>query len=692
MKHKGNEKFHLKQKTCRRNAVWNKVKMAGMISLMLGVISGSSEICAAKDKVIITGDSVSMYSWASTRSVRLQDIDGQWFTLQAGQEAEYVWETTASDGALWCKIGFVDENGIYQRGYVPMNRVEIEKEKEYKKDKKFEAWLKKQGFPESYKDALRKLHVKHPNWIFKGKKVNIRWDKAVEAQSSIGKNTVPALSYESFKSKAKGAYDEETDAYTEFAGGQQVSADSELIAFYMDPRNFLSEENIFQFYSLSEFNKNQTKKTINKLLEETFIEGEKADGKTEYAKVFLDAAKKANVNPYYLVWKFLCVTEGEKNQLVSGEFDRFSGVYNFYGVGGSSLSDVTNMMIYASASDKETQRPWNTEKKAIVGGAVALAQEYIAKKQNTLYSQRFDIAGTLFVHQNARELYSGAKEAYSLAQFLKYNMDEPLVFEIPYYEKMPDETIMTVKDKSSNNLLSHLQITGQVLTPSFDSKITDYYLVADENTEQLQVQAEAVNPEAQVKGDGSISLKDNKSVYSIKVKAQNDEVKTYKLHVSRKKTESDSSYQYKVDKKLTLNSRQYPIHKSGYLYGIPQGITVQELMDSLYVEKGSVQLLNAKGKELKGIVTTGSKCRILNNKGKKVKDISICVQGDINGDGAVDVLDLLSASRHMHGIAKLKGIYLTAGDFDLGEDKLTQQDVETLSGLIFSSQIAGQGK
>lgn len=696
MKHRGKENscFNGRINRCNRLSVWNKLKMAGMISLLLGVLSGRSELCAAADKVTIAKDAVSIYAWASTRTARLQDIDGQWFTLQAGQEAEYLWETSASDGARWCKISFVDKDGICQRGYVPMSSVEIEKEGEYKTDKKFEAWLKKQGFPESYKAALRKLHVKHPNWVFRGKKINCKWDKAVKAQSALGKNTVPASSFETFKSKAKGAYNEETDMYTEFEAGEQVSADVGLIAFYMDPRNFLSENNIFQFYSLSDYNKYQTKKTVDELLRGTFMEGEKADGKTDYAKVFIEAAKKAGVNPYYLVWKAVRVTEGEKNQLVSGEFDRFLGVYNYYGVGGNNLSDVTNMMMYASASDKATGRPWNTQKKAIVGGAAALIQEYIAKKQNTLYSQRFDTAGTLFVHQNSRELFSGAREAYSLAQFLKGKMEEPLVFEIPYYDKMPDETLMMVADKSDNNLLSKLQVTGYRLTPSFDCKTTDYYVSVKEDTSQLLVQAEAINPKALVEGDGEVELKESisSSTISIKVKAQTGDVKTYRIHVSKKKSQPANNFTYKIDKKLTLVSDKYPIHKNGYLYNIPMGITAKELLGSLHVEQGSVQLLTAKGKPLKGNVATGNKCRVLNKKGKKVMDISICVRGDINGDGVVDVLDLLSASRHMNGIVKLKGIYQIASDVNLGEDKLNFRDLEALSGLILSSRIVSQGK
>ena len=39
-----------------------------------------------------------------------------------------------------------------------------------KSDAQFEQQLAAEGFPESYKDKLRELHAKYPNWVFKAQK------------------------------------------------------------------------------------------------------------------------------------------------------------------------------------------------------------------------------------------------------------------------------------------------------------------------------------------------------------------------------------------------------------------------------------------------------------------------------------------------------------------------------------------
>ena len=51
----------------------------------------------------------------------------------------------------------------------------------YAADSSFEAQLTAQGFPESYKVELRKLHEAHPNWTFKAKLLDYTWDEAVKS-------------------------------------------------------------------------------------------------------------------------------------------------------------------------------------------------------------------------------------------------------------------------------------------------------------------------------------------------------------------------------------------------------------------------------------------------------------------------------------------------------------------------------
>lgn len=57
----------------------------------------------------------------------------------------------------------------------------------YELDAVFEAHLESEGFPEEYRDYLRFLHTKYPNWIFKAFHTNIVFADILAAQSVLGK-------------------------------------------------------------------------------------------------------------------------------------------------------------------------------------------------------------------------------------------------------------------------------------------------------------------------------------------------------------------------------------------------------------------------------------------------------------------------------------------------------------------------
>ena len=57
----------------------------------------------------------------------------------------------------------------------------------------FETYMTQQGFPESYKVQLRKLHEQHPNWVFIGKNVGVDWSTAVAKESANGVSLVESV-------------------------------------------------------------------------------------------------------------------------------------------------------------------------------------------------------------------------------------------------------------------------------------------------------------------------------------------------------------------------------------------------------------------------------------------------------------------------------------------------------------------
>ena len=143
----------------------------------------------------------------------------------------------------------------------------------YTSDADFEAYLNAQGFPDSYKDSLRALHAKYPNWVFTAQHTGLNWDDVISNESVVGTNLVSSSSISSWKSTAAGAYDWNTSTWPGFDGSSWVAASQEIISYYMDPRNFLDENYVFQFLLQSYDGSVHTIEGLNTMLKGTFMEG-----------------------------------------------------------------------------------------------------------------------------------------------------------------------------------------------------------------------------------------------------------------------------------------------------------------------------------------------------------------------------------------------------------------------------------
>ena len=149
--------------------------------------------------------------------------------------------------------------------------------------KKFEDYLNSQGFPEQYKVKLRELHKKHPNWGFVAYKSNINWSDAISRQTRSGASLV----HSSYGSKYR-------------SGSRQVepgwyNASGTVVAYYMDPRNFLTEDRIMMFEDLTYKPQYQTSAVVSTILAPT-----KLPSKGFTANIFINAAAKNNVSPVFL--------------------------------------------------------------------------------------------------------------------------------------------------------------------------------------------------------------------------------------------------------------------------------------------------------------------------------------------------------------------------------------------------------
>ena len=316
------------------------------------------------------------------------------------------------------------------------------------------------AFPESYKPALRELHKSYPKWVFQPVETGLDWYAAVNAENSAPslKGTKSAIHNNAsnlLKDKSSGFYNSSTGAYSIVDAGF-VRADKSAVAYYMDPRNFLNVYDIFQFELLS-FSDVITVSDVDLVLKGTFMYQAKINyynssgslKKTDetYAQCIYNAGKKYNINPCFLASRIrgeVVSGGGVASGSVTGKYSGYEGYYNFYNIGAyaDATAPIANGLKYASQSGSYG-RPWNTPSKAINGGAQFLAESYIAKGQNTGYSQKFNVhpvdKSKTYEHQYMSNIVAPVSQSYTT--YSSYSSDNLMsiarTFAIPVFNNMP---------------------------------------------------------------------------------------------------------------------------------------------------------------------------------------------------------------------------------------------------------------
>lgn len=462
--------------------------------------------------------------------------------LDAGHPLDIESETDGSDGYKWYKVNF-SYLGNEKTGYIRsdfVNVVTTVTSHAEVSDEDFEESISE--LPESYKNNLRVLHENYPHWIFQPVNTNLDWNDAVNAECSVGKNLVSKKSVSSWKSTEPQAYNWTDNSWYGFDGGSWASASRELIMYYMDPRNFLDDNGIFQFETL-EYEDYQNEAGVESVLEQSFMAGSytDTDGATRsYASTFVEAGKEAGISPYHLAAR--CLQEQGMyglSQSVLGNVSGYENLFNFFNIGAYAANGRTatiNGLIYASGSDDENMRPWNSRYRSIMGSAKHVSEKYVKRGQNTLYFQKFNVVNTengVYSHQYMTNILAASSESARMRKAYT-ELDTTLVFKIPYYNNMPDEVCQKpTSDSSPNNYLSSLWVEGYSLSPEFSSIIDTYYLIVDHDVSEINIGAEAVADTSSIGGTGEQSLEVGTNNISVVCKAQNGNTKTYTIIVQR---------------------------------------------------------------------------------------------------------------------------------------------------------------
>ncbi len=264
-------------------------------------------------------DSETVVTIFSGQTVFIEDAE-----IEPLDEYYNMWE-------LWLYVSLCYNNEEY-RGYVPSGNVVTS-------DERFIQWKANSGldpvtqvaqysleegavidysdveqFPESYQTALRELKEAHPDWIFVPMNTNIDWDTAIENEIGEGKSLVHSSLADCMK---EGSYD----------NGSWYFASEAALKYYMDPRNSLTEDAIFQFEQLTYNESYHTEAAVDTFLSNTFMNNSQNAPGTDmtFAKIFWAIGSEMNVSPFHLASRVYQEQGQGTSALISGTYSGYEG-------------------------------------------------------------------------------------------------------------------------------------------------------------------------------------------------------------------------------------------------------------------------------------------------------------------------------------------------------------------------------
>lgn len=523
----------------------------------------------AEYKAVITGNAVGMKGGTYN------------FSLYKGDLVTVLQENTTEYNR--CSAGTMKVNYQGYTGYVCSTYV-----KKFDTSGSCKTELNNLGFPDSYVESICALKSIHPNWQFRPILTNLDFKDVVQGESSCGKNLINI------------SINEYIDTTCTVTDGPYKAASQKAIAYYMDPRNFFSERDVFQFESLKyEVGLENTyaeiiKKTISSMDAYNYHIGKGND----LTNFIISSGKTTDIIPSFIASRMkneLGNTDTERDLysgVYTGHNNQYYGYYNFFNIGVSGDCVKANGRAYCGLSHAKS-KGWDNPNKAIDGGASLLANSYIGRGQYTSYLQKFNVvpndSSNRYLHQYMTNIIAPTSEAELTYSSYSNILDRDFVFYIPVYNNI-DATIQNINNGAvdvNGGSASDIAINTIVTASGYKTNNNQYIAGVGPETsvDDLKGKIEAVS------GANTVTISGN----------QGNLIGT---GTTVKISNSQGTKEYKI-----------------VIKGDTSGDGKVNALDLLQVQKSILKTYNLEG--------------------------ASSLAGDTSGDGKVNALDLLQVQKHI---------------------------------------------
>lgn len=491
------------------------MKLKQMLFLLVLLCVFPLSINATEYYGVVSGSDVRVRKGPKTTDSYMLVSNGEILDLV---DLEIVAGTGCGMGFNKIKVG--DNTGYICSSLINVYEKQVTNEPEPSND--CERSLKEAGFPSSYWAGLCALKETHPNWKFtpistssNGNKID--WNASVTSEAKCGKNSI----------KTDDASLKSTDC-TKPADSGYSWVSEKAIKYYLDPRNFFNETNIFMFENQkATFNicpADYEVATANVFGGNFMIQ--QIPGLPQYIGL---STQTLGINGVAIASRIRQelgsgqATSGDyKGQLLSaisgnytsrwgrtaadgGNMDRY---YNFFNVGvyDGNGDSAYNAVHYAYKNGwgnvSETDDGQNIAK-AIEGGVSFLNDNYIGVGQNTLYFQKYNTfpntSSSRYVHQYMSNVVAPKSEstntysAYKNANLLGADFE----FIIPVYYNM-DISPIFIDTQTNNPVVASIENLVNGIGLSFNSGNISKIKPGTTTTDLLNLIKPNLNAEDQV--------------------------------------------------------------------------------------------------------------------------------------------------------------------------------------------------
>lgn len=522
------------------------------------------------------------------------------------------------------------------------------------------------------KKLIKTLQSSHPNWKFKVLYTGLDWNTVI-ANEYVGHGKSPRNLVPGNNSNYAGDWVCSICGNKAYDNGGWVCASESAIKYMMDPRNSINETDIFQFQELTYDGYDEN--TIAKMVEGTFL------NKAKYINAIKKVAEETNVSPYYLVARILqeqgkTGTVLTKGQGYEGQYEGYYNVFNIGATGGTKAKVILNGLA------KAKKEGWTSLVKAIKGGAKFIAKDYIARGQNTLYFQKFDVESSdnsLYYHQYMQNILAAQKEGETLRK--TYNqvdsLDGKYTFIIPLYNNMPSAVSKRPSITSTSNVstdIVRVNVNKQITLRKTENGIaTGEFLYKDEIVTRVEKATEKVNGtywDKVIKSNGVTGY----------VARQTYDDEEYKLYLVPINSENNNDNNNTNDNTNNNNSNN---NLSSDKVKIKDQVVVitpsAKVSDIKKVLVNNIVIKDLNGKKLSNSAVAGTGCRIDDK-------YTVAMLGDINGDGEVKSTDYMLIKNYIMGKTKFKVSQKIAADLNKDEE------VKATDYMLVKNYIMGTSK